>query len=42
MNLSRAAYYRAAGEIAVRDEPVIEAFNDIVAKHGTLGLLEVS
>ena len=37
MNLSRAAYYRAASAIAVRDEPVIEALNGIVAKHGRGG-----
>jgi putative transposase len=37
VNLSRAAYYREAGEMAVRDAPVIEAFNDIVAKHGRWG-----
>lgn len=37
MNLSRAAYYRAAGAIAERDEPVIEALNGIVAKHSRWG-----
>ena len=37
MNLSRAAYYRAAGAIAKRDEPVIEALNGIVAKHSRWG-----
>ena len=37
VNLSRAAYYRAAGAVAARDEPVIEALNGIVAKHGRWG-----
>ena len=37
VNLSRAAYYRAAGAIAKRDEPVIEALNGIVAKHSRWG-----
>lgn len=37
VNLSRAAYYRAAGAVAACDEPVIEALNGIVAKHGRWG-----
>ena len=37
VGLSRAAYYRAADTPAVRDEPVIEALNDLVAKHGRWG-----
>jgi putative transposase len=37
VNLSRAAYYRAARDIAAGDEPVIEALNGIVAKHGRWG-----
>jgi putative transposase len=36
-NLSRAAYYRAAKDIAAGDEPVIEALNGLVAKHGRWG-----
>ena len=37
VGLSRTAYYRVAGAIAVRDEPVIEAFNERVAKPGRWG-----
>jgi hypothetical protein len=41
VNLPRAAYYRAVKGMAGRDEQMIEALNEIVAKHA-LGLLEVS
>ena len=37
VNLSRAAYYRNENKLAVRDAPVIEALNAIVAKHGRWG-----
>jgi len=37
VNLSRAAYYRAASALAVRDEPVIGALNGIVTKHSRWG-----
>ena len=37
VNLSRAAYYRAAKDMAAGDEPVIEALNVIIAKHGRWG-----
>ena len=37
VNLSRAAYYRAAKDFAARDEPVMEALNGIVAKHAGWG-----
>jgi putative transposase len=37
VNLSRAAYYRDENKLAVRDAPVIEALNAIVAKHGRWG-----
>ncbi len=37
VNLSRAAYYREKISLAVRDAPVIEALNSIVAKHGRWG-----
>jgi putative transposase len=37
VNLSRAAYYRDENKVAVRDAPVIEALNAIVAKHGRWG-----
>jgi putative transposase len=37
VNLSRAAYYRAAKDIAAGDEPVIEALNGIVARHARWG-----
>jgi putative transposase len=37
VNLSRAAYYRDENKVAVRDAPVIEALNAIVARHGRWG-----
>jgi putative transposase len=37
VNLSRAAYYRATKGLAADDEPVIEALNGIVGKHGRWG-----
>ena len=38
VNLSRAAYYRTAGgELAARDELVINALNEVVARHGRWG-----
>ncbi|PTR17001.1 putative transposase [Nitrosospira sp. Nsp2] len=37
VNLSRAAYYRDENKLAVRDAPVIEALNAIVARHGRWG-----
>lgn len=37
VNLSRAAYYREGGSFAVRDAPVVEALNAVVAKHGRWG-----
>jgi putative transposase len=37
VSLSRAAYYREAGRFAVRDAPVIEALNAVVARHGRWG-----
>ena len=37
VNLSRAAYYREENKFAVRDAPVVEALNAVVAKHGRWG-----
>jgi putative transposase len=37
VNLSRAAYYRPETDVAARDAAVIEAFNELVAKHGRWG-----
>jgi putative transposase len=37
VNLSRAAYYREENKLAVRDAPVVEALNAVVAKHGRWG-----
>jgi putative transposase len=37
VNLSRAAYYRDENKLAVRDTPVVEALNAVVAKHGRWG-----
>jgi putative transposase len=37
VNLSRAAYYRNENKLAMRDAPVVEALNTIVAKHGRWG-----
>ena len=37
VNLSRAAYYRAAKDMAAGDEPVIEALNSVVARHARWG-----
>ena len=37
VNLSRAAYYQEKISLAVRDAPVIEALNSIVANHGRWG-----
>ena len=37
VNLSRAAYYREENKLEVRDAPVVEALNAVVAKHGRWG-----
>ena len=37
MSLSRAAYYREENKLAVRDAPVVEALNAVVARHGRWG-----
>jgi putative transposase len=37
VNLSRAAYYRAAKDFTPGDEPVIEALNGVVARHAGWG-----
>jgi len=37
VNLSRAAYYREESKFAVRDAPVVEALNAVVAQHGRWG-----
>jgi putative transposase len=37
VSLSRAAYYRQRSKPAVRDAPVIEALNAVVARHGRWG-----
>jgi putative transposase len=37
VKLSRAAYYREENKFVMRDEPVVEALNAVVAKHGGWG-----
>ncbi len=37
VNLSRAAYYRKKNKLEMRDAPVVEALNAVVAKHGRWG-----